>query len=422
MTNIDFFSLLEKNIWLFCCALILVLVIFIKIAKKTSDSWLNPVRIELINACIGYSIVLFLYFTGQISQNTFIYVLTSITFFWIVFCFQFPQNTTKCNLRIINESYYIRSLFFLLYFGLISITLFSYSRFGIPLFSDISRLNTYDGSGGFGIILRVTSFSQIFCLFYLFHNYSKGKIGLKHLILWISPLILFGVLSGSRSSFLQFIFAYWGFNKFYLGKSIYLSKYKSLMAIFLVVSITTFALQLSTNYIEASNSFLRRVVASGDIYWGALPDETWKDVVIKTPLKDLFAGFLAPLRLISDYDDSVGLQVFQQITGDYSQIAGPNELFPVASLIYFGYTGGLVFSLFQAFFFCFLARKFYRQSDSLLFSAFFYYSFKSCIIFMGPFRDAVGYMFNVFLNIILVLVLCMILAMLPILSKTKQPV
>ena len=237
-------------------------------------------------------------------------------------------------------------------------------------------------------------------------------MGWISLLVWLMPLILFGVLSGSRSSFLNIIFAYWGFNKFYYGRSVFLSKYKYLVVIFLAVSIMTFAIQSATDFNGAYSKFIDRVISSGDLYWISLPNDVWKEVTIKTPFKDIFSGFLVPLRLISEYDAGIGLQLFQIITKDYNQIAGPNEFFPVSSLIYFGYFGGLIFVVFQTHLASALARLFFRQSKSIILSSILYYSFLKSIVFLSIFRDAVGYMFNVFINVVFVFFLILLLSVL----------
>lgn len=414
MTSIDFFSLFSENTVAFFVIATIVIAIFVIIANKLADSWLNPIKFNVFQAGIGIAVACYIYYLGEATLETFLYVIFSSILFWSVLCFLYPKKPGRFGLKIKNEGFYSYYLFLVIYFGNIALQLFSYARFGIPIFNDDSRLSTFTGSGGFGVISRLNGFFRVYSMFFIFNRYiTNERTNWPKLILWLAPLILFGVLSGSRSSFLAFIFGFWGFKQFYRREEVYLSNFKALLVPFVIVAVLTFALEHSTNIAGGVLSFLERVMACGDLYWEAMPNDTWADVTIKTPFKDLLVGFLGPLRILpeSSTDVPIGYQLTQIVQG-YDKMTGPVELFPISSLIYFGYWGGIIMVIVQALLACFFVKLFYRHSDSLIFSSLLYYAFYDSIYFVGSLRNATGQLFDILLNIAFVAFLCFCIGLL----------
>lgn len=418
MSTFEFLNILTDNYILFILCVIPCTLAYVLIANRFGKSWLNPLNFNLFTAGIGIGVALFLFCMGEAVSSSFMYVIISSIIFWGILWFFFPRNTHNFKLKIKEEFLFSRKLFLSLYFGNIILQLLTYYLFGIPLFNDNSRLATFTGSGGFGIISRITPFLSIYSIFYLYNKYiGAHSIKWFKLLLWLSPQIIFGVLSGSRSSFLVFIFSFWGYNKFYKDKEILLSNFKVLLIPFLIISLFTFAIEHQTNVIGGALAFLERVAACGDLYWYALPNDTWADVTVKTPFKDLLVGFLGPLRILSESqtDVPIGYQLTQLVYTDFDKMTGPVELFPVSSLVYFGFYGGIIMVIFQAFFACFFYKLFYRKSDSLIFSALLFFSFFKIVDFIGSLRNATGQLFDILLNWGFVFILCLILALLNIL-------
>lgn len=423
MTTFEFLQILTENFALFFLCVIPSVIIYILIANRLGKSWMNPVKFNVFTAGIGIGVACFLFFMGEAPIGAFTYIIISSIIFWGILWLFYPKDSGHFRLRIKGEDYYSRNLFIIFYISNILLQLFSYSRFGIPLFNDNSRLATYTGSGGYGVIIRITGFLSIYLMFYIFSRYinNKGVQWGKFLLLF-SPLIIFGILSGSRSSFIGFIFGFWGYKKFYKGEEILLSKYKGLLVPFVAVAVLTFGLQQSSNLLGSILSFAERVAACGDLYWYALPNDTWADVTIKTPYKDLLVSFLGPLRLMaeSSADVPIGFQLTQLVNNDFDKMTGPVELFPVASLIYFGYGGGIIMVVIQAFLACFFYKVFYKKCDSLIFASLFYFAFFKCVDFLGPLRTASGQLFDILLNMAFVVFLCFILAAVRTVLKRPQ--
>ncbi len=423
MTSIEFFLYFSENAIAFFVIAAIVIALYVCIANKLANSWFNPIKFNVFQAGIGIAVACFVFYIGEARKETFIYVILSSILFWGILCLLYPKKLGHFKPTIANESFYSFNLFLIIYFGNIALQLFSYYRFGIPIFNDDSRLSTYTGSGGLGIISRLNGFLRVYSIFYIFNRYIKKEhVDWVKLVLWLSPLILFGLFSGSRSNFLMFVFGFWGYKQFYEGEEIYLSNFKGLLIPLIVVAVLTFSFERGTNLAGGAMSFLERVVACGDLYWEAMPDDTWSDVTIKTPYKDLTVGFLGPLRILpeSATDVPIGYQLTQLVYQGYDVMTGPVELFPISSLIYFGYYGGIIMVIVQALLTCFFIRLFYRKSESLIFASLLYYAFYNCIYFVGSLRNAMGQLFDIMLNVAFVAFLCLCIGLLEYFIKPRS--
>lgn len=414
MTTFDFLALLEENAWLFFICVIPVVYVYIRIANKIGNSWFNPLMFNIFTAGIGVGVAVFLYVTHNASTDTFCYVIISSIVYWTILLKYFPKKIAFSQLKIANEFAYERPLFYTLYILNIVSTLFSYSKFGIPLFNALdegSRLDTYTGSGGFGVILRLADYLRIYCVFYLINLFYKKRMRIFSLILWIIPFVIFGILSGSRSSFLIYLFTFWGYKLFYLGEEIRLWDYKKLLVPALAISLLSFGIEHATNLEGAFVFFMQRVAACGDLYWYALPDNTWESLTLNNPFKDLVVGLFAPMRLMSESgtDMPIGFQLTRLVYSGFDINTGPVELFTISSLAYWGFYGGILMVVIQAFMTCVIYKIVYKRSNNLIISSFMFYSFNSCVYFVGSLRDSMGILFNMLITVIFVLFILMIL-------------
>jgi oligosaccharide repeat unit polymerase len=405
MTAIQFFDIIRNNPILYIICLAVSLKLVIDASNYVSSSWLNPIKFNMLTFGIGFSIVIFLFVTGNISNKTFYYVLASNIIYWLIFIIIFNNKSHKIKYTINNENFYKKFIFIFFYSLYIALTIFSYSKFGIPIFNENSRLATYEKSGGYGLISRFSSILNLYSIYYLIDRfYTKKKFNNKLATsLLFLPIILFGILSGSRSSFLLIIFAFWGYSTFYLHKEAKLKNYKTLFYIFIAISITTFFLS-NRNISFAFYSFVERIIASGDLYWESLPNETWSKIKIEKPFEFIFMGILGPLRILdaTKAERAIGYQLTEIIYPTLiGKSTGPVALFPIFGLVCFGYIGGIIFSIFQSLLTSFLFRISYVKADSFIISFIFYYIFFESISFFGDISAGFGGIFNIIINLLL---------------------
>lgn len=419
MTNYDFFNLLYERIWTFIPILIISLLIYIWIGKKVSSSWLSPVKFDILVMSIGTAVTIFLFFTDNINVFQFTYVTLSTVIFLFILCLVFKNKQIKCNLHISHEIYFENRLFYIVFTLYIVMTLFSYYKFGIPLFNEISRLTTYENSGGFGIIERIQKFFYIYIIFYLIATYLDKKRNLGSLIILMIPMIVFGILSGSRSSFVQIIFIFWAVKTFYKGEQPKLSKYKVFIIPFVIISVITFFIQTGSIN-DALFKFYERVVACGDLYWIGLGNENWDKIVINEPVKYVLNGFLTPLRLLANYNETpIGFQLNSIIVG-FDSKQGPVAAYPVSSYILFGSIGGLIFTVMQAIFCGILMKYTFIRSNSILICSISYFIFISVLPFLGDAAYAMGGLANIVFDMFFLIFLLLILSYYKIACNVKS--
>lgn len=402
--RIDIFLLLLALNWeLYVLALILSIALLLPIFIKYTLGWFDPLRISVIFAMFANAIPFFLTFTHQILFEILIYFILSETLFWVGLI-HFANHRSELNPKYtLAFSEKIGYQVFLISFTLyLLFTLFSYIKLGIPLFLDKSRLSVYADTGGLGILGRFNSFFSIYSLFYSFYLiYQRKKRILAYTALTISTIFL--IFTGSKSAFLNVLFAYWGFSYFQLRqipqtKKVFLYLLLGIGgAIFILIMQTA---SLGGNLNTASIGFFVRLAASGDTYFYAYPNEMYKIIEVGNPFVHLFQGILKPIRFIQDADAiSAGNQLAWIITPSAAgQNLGPNARMPLLSYILWGW-GGLIFSYIAGLILSFsLFRLPAYFPKSIISAAFITYIYIFTISGITDFGLCINYWFDYILN------------------------
>lgn len=414
MTTFEFFALLNDYPFSFIGSLLISLLFFGLVMKKSTSSWLNPIRVNIFTFSIGISVVLFLNFFGYVSNKTFVYTISSTVLFWGVFLLIFRNKQKEVIIKFGDEPILAKWLFYCCYFIFVLMTLISYKLLGIPLFNENGRLTTYTGSG-LGFIARIIPVLQTYCIFYIIHLFISNKSAYNKVkpFFLLLPILIFGILSGSRSSFLATVFTFWGYKTFYLNDEPKALDYKKLLIPTLLISMISFLINSSGNLVYALYMFFERAVASGDLYWEALPDDTWSSVVIDSPFQYTFMGFLGPLHILdpAKAEIPIGFQlqdiVYPVIAGSST---GPVALFPIFGLVCFGYIGGLIFSFIQGLFTSLLFKFSFIKSNSVIISAFAYFTFYNVTILIGDISAGLGTLLNVIVSYVFIIFLLLFIA------------
>ena len=414
MTLFEFFNILYLHPYAYLLSLLISLLIFGFVMKRSTSSWLNPLRFNIFTFSIGISVVLFLYFFGYVSTPTFIYVMFSIAIFWFVFISIFKNKQRVVVIKFADEPRLAKYLFYLSYSLFIVLTLISYKLLGIPAFSEEGRLSTYTGSG-LGFIARILPVLQIYSVIYIIHLFSqhdsfKRKI---HPFILLAPILVIGVLTGSRSSFLVIVFAFWGYKTFYLHKEPKVFDYKWLIYPMLFISILSFTINAKGDVFQAIYLFFERIIGSGDLYWEALPYETWSYVIVEKPFEFILMGFLGPLRILNPTlaEIPIGYQLTSIIYPSHAgNMFGPVALFPIFGLVCFGYIGGLIFSFIQAVLASFLIKISFIRSNSIIISSMFYFTFNNSLTLIADISSGLGSILEVIISYLFIALLLMLIS------------
>lgn len=355
MNNWEFFDLLLSNtqIYLFCIAITVVL--YSLLLKNKFISILDPFFISMIFSAMGFADVLLMQFTNKITLYYFTsYILTQIAIYlgFIFGCrLSLYSFSSQKKSQIKDYKLLLNILLFVSFIVFLICQLFVYSSSGIPLFMK-SRLETFTGGSGFGLLSRFISVSKSvsFLTLLLVINHTKNITHLKKLLFSLMMLIFIvtAILSGSKSSFLVFaslFFCYTMIN----SKDNLFQKFRKQEGLFVItaiaVSMSISVIQQSGNLGQGILAFLNRFIFAGDVYWYSYPNSCIESLVNQKPLQALFTDFLGLTRLVpwKDLPTALGIDLYKMhhLT---DTIQGPNARHNVFGYVYFGFSGSIIFS------------------------------------------------------------------------------
>jgi len=284
----------------------------------------------------------------------------------------------------------------------------------------------YVDSGGGGIISRIQPLMLVYSTYFIFEQIIvKRKKNIMYISL-IGLFVIFGILSGSKSSFLLFLFCY------YFLCIRYKRKIFNLKLLFIVfpLAILTASIGLVIRSEEGSLTegflvFLYRFLASGDVYYYALPYDTYNSIHINNPVSYLAAQFLIPARVmpLSSLEEGTGYQLYWTIYPESLNIlSGPNSRIPFLSYVLFG-NYGILFSLFAGVFSsCVIFLNKYFFSGNQLFYPFYIFCTTQLVFFIYDFASGIGKLFSIFVCFVILILFVYLANFLIVMLRTKVKV
>lgn len=425
MSNIKFIVLLWDNLFSYISILMFVIFVFSRLWRKYTHTWFDPLRFQMLISAFAVTIPIFLYVTNVIGTVLFTYIIIAETAFWLGFIILAKEKILFSKRTLKNEESIGLFLFIVSFICYVSFTLITYVQLGIPLFAE-SRLSTYIGSG-LGFMSRMNGFFSIYILVYSFYYLNKEQMRLRLKLLFVFSILIItiaGVLSGSRSSFLTILFAYWGYRYLFTPNLSNINKYYKYIVVFIVISLVTFGLQANTkDIIYVFQLFFERVVANGDTFWMSLPNDVWKNVEIKNTFDHLFLGLLGPLRIIDEAKTSppIGFQLFWDINPTLAgQMFGPLSRASILGLIYFNW-GGIFFSFFIGLFISIIIYRLpFFIPQGVISKILYFYIYTQSLVFISDVSLGMNYAFNTLFNLCFVLIFIVITGSLILIIKSKD--
>lgn len=401
MRIVEFFSsVFYPNVGLYIFSILVILFLMIPIFRKYVHGVLDPFFFVLFMTVFAYAIPVFLYLTDNCSMRNFSYFLISESFFWIGFALFYGTRTNFSKYGITNESVLLSHIFHLSLFIYVVSKIYTYLFIGIPLLMEY-RLDIYSEANGLGILGRLADFSASFLLIYSFYLRDKGQ---KKYLLIFALIFVNSILTGSKSAILVFFQSYFIYAYFYGGEvPRFNKKYVVLLLLFPVA-----ILLLSASGVEdleaAGLGFFVRMIANGDVFWYAYPNDVIDRINVINPFTNFFVGILGPFRLI-DYqsvEPSIGALINWEIEPSlYGTNAGSNARPAIAGWIYFGWYG-ILFSFLLGCFVSYLIyhiRKYFSQS--LLGIILYGFLYQSVITFIIDPSLGFNYLSNFLINVII---------------------
>lgn len=381
----DFVLLLNENIFVYFVVFIGILITMYPIIRKNTFCFIDPLFYAILTAVFANSIPVFLYVTNCIETKYIVYFLVSEFFFWLCFTLSYRKKTNANHkfYTIKNEDSILRIINSVFVILLIVIIVVQYRRFGFGLFLE-NRLEVFKDSGGFGVISHIIPSITTFCIFYSYHNLkgaskSANKIGIITLII----IGVYFILSGAKSSFLNFAFIYFFYSIYFKKEIIPHSFIRNFIIVAVVCALFIFSFNpMGSGFRGTLFAMAYRVVGNGDIYWYAFPNGMIEDIHPAPWLIDMFANLLYPLRILnySDMVAPVGTQLVYDIYPSMEGAAvGANSRTTVWGYAMFNYCG-IIFSVLWGIFLGLLMRKCKGLSSGSILGAFFaYLLYSNCI-------------------------------------------
>jgi hypothetical protein len=352
---LNFFSLLAEHVvWYLICVTV-VLTGLCYLLRRYIFSLIDPLFFFLvINESFCIAEVLFMWHFRMIDQRvTLNYVLTETAMIAGVLQFR-PRPREEAlvpppGAGIPRLSF--RVLYQLSLALFVALHLLVYAERGIPVLQD-TRLSIYQ-STGWGIVDRAFDVLLVIIVYYLIDLLRRRRWMFAE---WMSLLVVVTIelLSGAKIAVLE-IFFIAGLASYFMGTH---RRFFSLRSrAFLVSVLVAVAAALAVVTIQSRNSvesgldlspvdsLVLRLVASGDAFVYAYPENFVTYLDGSHPVSAVLKEYLAFFRLVPDADlpAHIGVQLSQYFTGNGSMFqtnAKPN----LFGLVYFGFWGSIVYS------------------------------------------------------------------------------
>ncbi len=359
----QFVSLFFQNFLLYFVIFFIVTAIYVIFLKRYIFHILDPFfYLNLVSSSFATTTVLFLIFFNKVNTTYAINYISTLLVFWFTFiCFakKIPkkyllEKSTKS--WCLNDNFFLPGNFFVIFFLFsllnISCQLFIYLKCGIPLFMN-SRLEvSINGGSVIGLLSRLqVLFATVsnFMVFYIVFFCSGQKRFCGKIYLGIS--FLFSFLSGSKGSFLSYIFLFSSFvyftqcynkrgREFLTNKKIYFLIVPILLITFCIIGI-----QGKLGFFSVLQHLFLRFAAYGDGYIYSYPNGVIEHITKQNVGEVLFGDFLHTFRLTnSERKIGFGFELSDLVYDVQGSTTGPNPRFNLVGYAYFGFFGSIVVS------------------------------------------------------------------------------
>ena len=343
----DAYSFLEQlffpNIKLYFVALFISQLFLLPLYLRRVRSVIDPLLLSLFFVGLANAIPVFLLLTKNVSTELFSFFACSqilfCTIFYISSAKSFPikKKGRKVAYRRFDD------LFFKVCLALyVLTTLYSYAINGIPLFNENRFAQNIDNSSGIlGLLSRLSSSVSLMVLIYTIYLFKNKRY--KKSLLPIGVILIFSFFSGEKGFILNIVSAIFFYFLYYEN---YVPKIKK---IYIVVGTLTPLLTIIIGGLSDLGSafyyFIYRLLAGGDIYWNAYPNDIINSLdynrsgllnmsyMLWGPFRHLFGLEVNEAQMMT----TVGADLFEITTGFYPSGGAPNSPFTVTFWAYYGW-------------------------------------------------------------------------------------
>lgn len=351
MTEVEYFQLVQNNFWGFIFIFVAALTLYYFLLSGKIVSLFDPLLTSFVASAMGLTTVVLLYVTGTIDGRYFLSYLATQTAFIAGFLYASCTSTAARAgvLRFLPLVSASSALFVVL--PIYSFTcLVYYAKFGIPLLSDVSRLESYYQSDVVSSILnKVYNPTAIIAATLAVACFQAKPLTVRIASRITLALVIVNVLlSGSKGSLLVIVGIIYYCAVFFerSGRPLANSLTRMIKAhplLLMFVVFVGFMLVAWIRYDVGPLAILvARVAMSGDIYYLAYPNHVLDNIHTSGILAALFPGW-GSLLGVQEKGLPLGVQVFEYVMG-YERLEAPNARHNVFGLVHLGYVFSVLYS------------------------------------------------------------------------------
>jgi len=372
---------------------IVLSIVYLFMYRKYFDTVFDPLFLVVVIAGLSSSTVFLLYYHNIIKTHYFLQFLwTEIAFlagFFLIRPINFKayKNAAPIAHQTKSNEEFALTLFYWCSIIHVILQLLTYKLIGLPILMD-SRMATFTGGGGFGIvgrIIEVTSTVGTFLLFYRIF-YVKNSFGQKfYNYIYLLLVIFFQLASGNKTNMLFLVYFLFILNLFMLkikGREALhvinkVAKYQkyiiiaSIPLIFAVIYIQYVNSGADVEKLSALSSLVFRVVSFGDIYYMTLPNDVITHMNNDSAFLQLFKDPLGFFRIVpwNNLPIDCGIEIYQYHITD-NAIGGPNARYNYFAMLYFNPIGQFLYCFFLGLIVSFLRNMlFMLMSKNIVYGA-----------------------------------------------------
>lgn len=360
--------------------LLVFVAVYALLLRRYVYSLFDPLLINLIFSTFAGALVLFMYVRGLMDPRyLYSYVATQLAFIFGLRCFKPVTHSHHSSSSAVlsadsdDAESVLHFLYLLASTTFVVATLVSYGVGGIPLFYE-SRLDFYKSETGFGIVGRLMHGSGIITTYLVLDRFSRWSSA--HLtdriydVLILAAIVVAGILSGSKSSFISLLFIlffYQFFTARFRPKSLLggarVYEY-SLLALAICAALFVAVLQQAGDE-TAGLALLNRFLFSGDVFVLAYPNDVILHMTAHNPFLVIFQDFIGLMRVVpwAELPTTLGIELFQYHVPTLDSV-GPNPRHNVFGVVYFGFIGAVVYSFALGWFVSFVRNRMYWMFPS----------------------------------------------------------
>lgn len=388
----EYFFLIFSNFEFFAISAILSLIVYYAIFKRYIFSLLDPLLLSVFFSYLGFTTVIFLYLTENITLFWLSsYLFTQMAFFLGFVIIKPLRLDFNIKLSEISSLQKRLSKWLFIISGLITIssTLLIYINKGIPIFAP-SRLNIIGDDTVFKIINRISKIVfpvYMFLTIYFVSFYKKSSKSIRFFaVLSLLVILSISILSGSRSKIMAVGFSFFIYSIYSTrwGDSFLFKKIKKFSLKFLIIALVIAIISFHIG--ENSNPFyflIFRLASSGDAYFMGYPNSVLEIIPKENWFIALFASPLNMVGLINDtrMPEPIGFQLMEYYN-KAKLFRGPNARHNVLGYVYFGYFWSIFFSFSIGLLLSYVRNKVYFKLPKNIFGSITYYLLLTCVIYL----------------------------------------